>query len=59
MSACDMLLDRTREAMKVLIDKYIPEEPVTFTDYVDDDGLGNGPFKMTLSIYRRGEIGGV
>ena len=51
-----MLLDRTREAMKVLIQKYIPEEPVTFTDYVDDDGLGNGPFKMTLSIYRRGEI---
>ena len=56
MAACDMLLDRTREAMKVLIQKYIPEEPVTFTDYVDDDGLGNGPFKMTLSIYRRGEM---
>ena len=29
---------------------------MTFTDYVDDDGLGNGPFKMTLTIYRRGEI---
>ena len=56
MSACDMLLDRTREAMKVLIDKYIPVEPVSFTDYVDDDGLGNGPFKMTLSVYRRGEL---
>lgn len=55
MSACDMLLDRTREAMKVLIEKYIFEEPVSFTDYIDDDGLGNGPFKMTLSIYRRGE----
>ena len=47
---------RTREAMKVVIDKYISEEPVTFTDYVDDDGCGNGPFKMTLSIYRRGEM---
>jgi N-methylhydantoinase B len=55
MAACDMLLDRTREAMKVLIDKYISIEPVSFTDYVDDDGCGNGPFKMTLSIYRRGE----
>jgi N-methylhydantoinase B len=55
MAACDMLLDRTREAMKVLIDKYISAEPVSFTDYVDDDGCGNGPFKMTLSIYRRGE----
>jgi len=55
MTACDMLLDRTREAMRIVIAKYIPEEPVTFTDYVDDDGLGNGPFKMTLTIYRRGE----
>ena len=55
MAACDMLLDRTREAMKVLIDKYIAVEPVSFTDYVDDDGCGNGPFKMTLSIYRRGD----
>jgi N-methylhydantoinase B len=56
MTACDLLLERTREAMKVVIAKYIPEEPVTFTDYVDDDGLGNGPFKMTLTIHRRGEI---
>jgi N-methylhydantoinase B len=56
LSACDMLLTRTREAMKVLIQKYIPEEPVSFTDYVDDDGVGNGPFRMTLSIYRKGEI---
>jgi len=56
MAACDMLLERTREAMRVVIAKYIPEQPVTFTDYVDDDGRGNGPFKMTLSIYRRGEI---
>lgn len=53
MEACDMLLDRTRDAMRVLIDKYITEEPVTFTDYVDDDGVGNGPFKMKLSIYKR------
>ncbi len=56
MAACDLLLDRTREAMRVVIRKYIPETPVTFTDYVDDDGLGNGPFKMTLTIFRRGDI---
>lgn len=55
MAACDMLLERTREAMKAVIAKYIPEQPVSFTDYVDDDGLGNGPFKMTLTISRRGE----
>ncbi|SLN25541.1 hydantoinase B/oxoprolinase family protein [Roseisalinus antarcticus] len=56
LAACDKLLDRTREAMRVLIRNYIPEEAVSFTDYVDDDGLGNGPFKMHLSIYRRGDI---
>ncbi|WP_174802980.1 hydantoinase B/oxoprolinase family protein [Martelella limonii] len=56
LEACGLLLDRTKEAMRVLINKYIPEEPVTFTDYVDDDGVGNGPFKMHLSIYRRGDI---
>jgi len=55
-SACAMLMHRTHEAMKQLIAKYIPAEPVTFTDYVDDDGLGNGPFKMHLSIYRRGDV---
>jgi len=52
-AACQALLDRTRTAMQELIYKFIPEEPVSFTDYVDDDGRGNGPFRMTLSIYRR------
>ncbi len=56
LSACDLLLDRTKVAMLALIHKYIPEEPVSFTDYVDDDGRGNGPFKMVLSIYRKGDI---
>lgn len=55
LGACDLLLARTHAAMKALIEKYIPHEPVRFTDYVDDDGRGNGPFRMTLSIYRRGE----
>ena len=49
-------LSALRKRCVALIQKYIPEEPVNFTDYVDDDGRGNGPFKMTLSIYRRGEI---
>ncbi len=56
LTACDLLMDRTREAMRVLITNYIPEDPVTFTDYVDDDGVGNGPFKVHLSIYRRGDV---
>jgi N-methylhydantoinase B len=54
LTSCDLLLDRTRVAMQELIFKYISDEPVSFTDYVDDDGRGNGPFRLTLSIYRRG-----
>ena len=55
-AACDALLERTRRAMAHIIRKYIPEEPATFTDWVDDDGLGNGPFKMVLTIWREGDV---
>ncbi len=55
-AACDALLDRTRTAMSVLIREYVPEEKVSFTDWVDDDGLGNGPFKMVLTVWREGEV---
>lgn len=55
-AACQALLDRTRDAMARIVREYIPEEKVTFTDYVDDDGLGNGPFKMTLTIWREGDV---
>ena len=41
--------------MKTLILLAIPETPQSFEDYVDDDGLGNGPFKMKLTIWREGE----
>jgi N-methylhydantoinase B len=54
--ATDMLLERTRNAMAKLIREYVPEEKVTFTDWVDDDGLGNGPFKMVLTIWREGDV---
>ena len=42
--------------MAHIIREYIPEEPATFTDWVDDDGLGNGPFKMVLTIWREGDV---
>ena len=41
--ALQALLDRTYEAMRTLINVAIPEEPQTFVDWIDDDGLGNGP----------------
>ena len=55
LAACQALLDRTYEAMRTLIQLAIPEEPQSFEDYVDDDGLGNGPFKMKLTIWREGD----
>ena len=53
--ACEALLDRTNRAMRNLIVKNLPEEPKSFEDYVDDDGRGNGPFKMKLTVWREGD----
>src|SRR5262249_9143650 len=55
MAACDELLERTKQGMIRLVRMYIPEEKVTFWDWVDDDGLGNGPFKLQLTIWREGD----
>ncbi len=54
LAATQALLHRTYRAMKELIVRNLPEEPQSFEDYVDDDGLGNGPFKMKLTIWREG-----
>jgi N-methylhydantoinase B len=53
--ACDALLDRTNRAMRKLIVQNLPEEPKSFEDYLDDDGRGNGPFKMKLTVWREGD----
>lgn len=55
LAACQALLDRTYSAMAKLILAAIPEEPQSFEDWIDDDGLGNGPYKMKLTIWREGE----
>jgi len=49
---CDALLDRTREGVRQLILDLVPEEPVVFEDYADDDGLGNGPIKLRIEMWR-------
>ncbi len=53
--ACEALLERTERAMRRLIVRNLPEEPQSFEDFVDDDGLGNGPFKLKLTVWREGE----
>jgi N-methylhydantoinase B len=55
LAACDALLERTKQGMIRLVRRYIPEERVTFWDWVDDDGLGTGPLKLQLTIWREGD----
>jgi N-methylhydantoinase B len=57
LAACDALLERTYRAMSALIVQNLPTEPVSFEDFVDDDGRGNGPYKMKLTIWREGDVG--
>ncbi len=54
-AACSAILARTREAMRGVILANIPESPVSFADVVDDDGQGNGPFTLRLSVHREGD----
>jgi N-methylhydantoinase B len=48
------LLDRTHRAAELMIQRFIPAEPLSFEDYVDDDGRGNGPFRIRMSMWREG-----
>jgi N-methylhydantoinase B len=54
-SALDAALERNRRAMAELIKRTIPEEELVFEDYVCDDGLGYGPYKLRCSMRREGE----
>ena len=49
-SACEALLARNHRAMAQLIDTAIGDDPVTFEDYICDDGLGYGPYKMKCTM---------
>lgn len=55
-SALTALLDRNYQAMKVLLAMVFKDgETISFTDYIDDDGRGNGPYELKLSLTRTGE----
>ena len=56
LEACDALLNRTRTSIIKLIHQLIPEgQTFEFEDYTDDDGLGNGPIKLKLAMWREGD----
>jgi N-methylhydantoinase B len=55
LAALDALLERNRQAMVELFRRAVPEEPLRFEDYVDDDGRGRGPYKLACSMWREGD----
>jgi N-methylhydantoinase B len=56
LSALDALLLRNYNAIKVLlVAVFEADKTISFTDYVCDDGVGNGPYELTLSLTRHGE----
>ncbi len=55
-SALNALLDRNYRAMKVLLEMVFKEgETLAFEDYICDDGVGYGPYKLKLSLTRIGD----
>ena len=56
-AAMDELLERNRRAMLHLIRNTVGEdETLYFEDYVCDDGLGMGPYKMACKMWRDGDV---
>lgn len=54
-SATQELLARNHRAMKQLIAMAIGEDKVSFEDYICDDGMGYGPYKIKCTMWRDGE----
>lgn len=54
-SAMEELLERNRRAMQALIRQSIPERPQRFEDYICDDGMGMGPYRIACTMWREGD----
>jgi N-methylhydantoinase B len=54
-SAMQAMLDRNERAMRQLILRTIPERKQYFEDYLCDDGLNMGPYKIACTMWREGE----
>jgi N-methylhydantoinase B len=55
-SAMDAMLERNKRAMRELIRRTVPEKKQYFEDYVCDDGMNMGPYKIACSMWREGDI---
>jgi N-methylhydantoinase B len=54
-SAMAEMLERNKRAMRELIRRTVPEKKQYFEDYVCDDGLNMGPYKIACTMWREGE----
>jgi len=50
------MLDRNKRAMSAIIQMVVPEKKAYFEDYIDDDGVGMGPYKIACSLWREGDV---
>ena len=53
-STMEIMLDRNKLAMQAIINMIVPEEPRSFEDYLCDDGVGKGPYKIKCTMWREG-----
>jgi N-methylhydantoinase B len=51
----DALLERNYRAMKALISTSVSTDAVSFEDYICDDGMGFGPYKIKCTMQRVGD----
>ena len=54
-SAMDAMLERNKRAMRELIRRTVPEKRQYFEDYICDDGMSMGPYKIACSMWREGD----
>lgn len=51
-STMEIMLERNNTAMQAIINMIVPEEPRVFEDYLCDDGVGMGPYKIRCKMWR-------
>ncbi|MCB1624405.1 MAG: hydantoinase B/oxoprolinase family protein, partial [Pseudomonadales bacterium] len=54
-SAMGAMLERNKRAMRELIKRNVPEKKQFFEDYICDDGLGMGPYRLKCAMWREGD----
>jgi len=53
--AMENMLERNKMAMGAILKMVVPETKQYFEDYIDDDGLGMGPYKIACHLWREGD----